>query len=147
VSSELISIAPAVGVGITVRDIRSGVGVGVSVRVNNGGFSFWFGRPLVEDVGVAVGIRANVAMAYRVGAVVIVQIGRLCIGFRFGISGPFVKTEAMVEAVAVRVAVALVIARVAITTSIDGEAGVGVRLSLLDRRSASKGRQKHYRLF
>jgi len=148
VSSELISIAPgiaiAVGVGIAVGDDRSGVGVGVSVRVNNGGVSFWFGRPLVEGVGVAVGIavgvRANVAITCRVRAVVIVQEGRISIGFR--ISGPLVEGVG----VAVWVAVASVVARVAISLTVDGEARVGVRLSLLHWRSASKGRQKHYRL-
>lgn len=121
----------AVGLGITIGDDRSGVGVGIRVRVNNGGRSPVEG--LVMAVGIAIVVGLNVAIAYRVRAVVTVQVGRIGISLGFRISGPLLKAGPMV-------AVASVIAWIAITMSVEEEDRVGVRLSLLDWRSTSKGR-------
>lgn len=120
------------------------------MRVNNGGVCFWLGRAHVEGVGVAVGIaveitvsvRADVAIACRVGE------GKVGIGFRFRISRPLVKLGSITThtAIAVWVAVALVIGKVAIAPSADARATFNVCLSLLDLRSANKC-CRHYRLF
>lgn len=88
--------------------------------------------------------RVSVVVTHGGGAVE--GVGRRNVGWvGFGISGPLVKVVSVTAAIGALIAVASVEDRAAMTVSrvsVDEDARIGVRLSLLHWRSACKGSQE-----